>query len=71
MVDVVRVLDAMALLAAESEEALDAAVAVRSVQPLARGTPDEVGSLRCGAERVARAEECFDIDAVVDGSFRC
>jgi uncharacterized peroxidase-related enzyme len=71
IVDVVGVLRAVVLLTAESEEAVDAGVAVRAVQPRARCAPRELSGFGCAAERLARPEQCFDIDTVVDGSVRC
>ena len=71
MVRVERVRRAVALLGAETEEALDGALAVRAVLPLGAGPPRELRALGRLGERVARIEQCLDIDAVVDRRFLC
>ena len=55
------------LLGAEAVEAFDGGAAVRAVHPLARRAPLELGGLGCLGQRFARAEQCLDVDAVVDG----
>ena len=58
---------AMLVLLAEAGEPVDGRAAVRAVHPLAGRPPRELGGLRRVAERLAGAEQCLGVDAVVDG----
>ena len=57
------------LLLAEAEEALDRRVSVGAVFPLAAGPPGKFRRFGCVAERLARAEQRFYIDAIIDRGF--
>src|SRR3954454_4438114 len=71
MIGVERVPLVVALLFTEPEEALDVAGAVRPVLPLAGGPPLELRALGRSGQSLSSAEQCFDVDAVVDRGFRC
>ena len=58
------------LLFAEAEETLDLRVAVGTIFPFIGRPPCELGCLRRFAERLARAEQRFDIHPIVDSRFR-
>ena len=71
MVGIERERGPVLLLLAEAEIALDGGVAVGAVLPLADRPPLELGALGRLGQRFARAEQCGNVDAVVDLGFRC
>src|SRR5262249_62363965 len=61
-----RPLVVVALLLAEAEEALDLHRAVDATLPLGGRAPGELSGLGRGLQRVARLEQCLDVDSVGD-----
>src|SRR5690606_11473326 len=59
---------AVLLLLAEAEEALYSGCAVRSVDPVTGCAPRELRRLGRLGQGFPRAQQCFDVDSVVDGS---
>src|SRR5258706_305067 len=57
------------LLGAQSVEAFDGGTALRALHPLAGCAPFELRGFRRLGQGFARAEQCFDVHAVVDGFF--